>query len=105
MSSEIATTDGSGAELSSFDASLEAERTAERTVARSIVRSVIILVPIMIAFFIGLIAPPPATTRVLGDHRHRLDAQPDRRCSSACSPGPISAPRLDDVDRGVIREH
>ncbi|MET0628249.1 MAG: hypothetical protein ABW033_07325 [Acidimicrobiia bacterium] len=107
MSSEIATTDGSGAELTSFDASLEAERSAERTVTRSIVRSVVILVPIMIAFFIGLIALAAGDDLGIwviigiGSLLGLIGAVLFGMLAGVT----MSAHAFDDVDRGVIGEH
>lgn len=107
MSSEIATNDGSNAELSSFDASLEAERSAERTVTRSIVRSVAILVPIMIAFFIGLIALAAGDDLDIwviigiGTLLGTIGAILFGMLAGVT----VAAHAFDDVDRGVIGEH
>ena len=107
MSSEIATTDGSEVELSSFDTSLAAERTAERTVMISIVRSVVVLVPIMIAFFIGLIA------LAAGDQLEwwviigvgTLLGLVGAVLFGMLAGVTVAAHAFDDVDRGVIDEH
>ncbi|HEX5586228.1 MAG TPA: hypothetical protein VFZ17_02875 [Acidimicrobiia bacterium] len=107
MSSEIATTDGSDAELSSFDSSLAAERSAERTVMRSIVRCVAVLWPIMMAFFIGLIA-----LAVGGDLDFwvilgvgALLGTIGAVLFGMLGGVTMAAHAFDDVDRGVIREH
>ena len=107
MSSEIATTDGSDVELSSFDTSLAAERTAERTVMISIVRSVAVLVPIMIAFFIGLIALAASDQLEwwviigIGTLLGLVGAVLFGMLGGVT----VAAHAFDDVDRGVISEH
>jgi uncharacterized membrane protein (DUF485 family) len=107
MSSEIATTDGSEVEPSSFDSSLAAERSAERTVMRSIVRAVAVLLPIMIAFFIGLIALAVGSDLgfwvILGVGT--LLGTVGAVLFGMLGGVTMAAHAFDDVDRGVIGEH